>query len=119
MGQRLCGAPVLREHLESNRIVWPAPQGCLRDRHERVQVERADPAAADPGEGQIVAARRENGKIFFRATTGELPENHSGPSRRRAERRHGSGPSGDRQAVLQAVGMGQAQWAAAARFRRC
>jgi hypothetical protein len=39
---------------QRDRIVWPAPQDVRRHRQQRVQVERAGPAVADPGQRQVV-----------------------------------------------------------------
>jgi hypothetical protein len=47
---------VLAEPSEGNRIIRSAPQDGFRYRHQRVQVERAGPAATDLGDRKVMAA---------------------------------------------------------------
>ena len=68
MAQFPRGAPVLPEPGERSRIVGPAPQDLARHRHQGVQIERAGPAVADPGDRQIVPARHGVAQLARRRT---------------------------------------------------
>ena len=131
MAQRLRRAPVFPKPAQRVRVFRAEPQHSRRHRQQRVQVERAGPAGADARNRQIVASadglaqpagddagtgdaqrawlpRRRDQEvehILLDPIEVELPGNDPGPGRSLPERgQHGVRP-GDRETVMQPVGV--------------
>ena len=136
MAQRLGGAPVLPEPGERVRVIGAETQDGVGHRQQRVQIERTGAAAPDAragcrlaggdrlaqlagqhpraGEAQRPLLGRRRGRqqqepVLCQRVDIELPGDDPGAGGRTAEGRDLSFGSADRQAMLQPVGVRQAQ----------
>ena len=136
MAQRLGGAPVRPQPGQRGRVVRAEAQQVSGHRDQRLQVERTGQAAADPGDGEVVAARHGGAQligedagagrteaapvrrrwrdqhmeeIFRQAVEVELPGDHPCPGGGLFERGDGGRRAGDGQTMMQPVGVGEPQ----------